>query len=278
MKLGYSLWGMPEVEFHKAILRLSVMGYQGVELVVLDRYTTRLESLGPAERRGIRQLLDDHGMELPAIAAHSPLVGVDDAEYQRSKWRLEGAVQLAVDLVADNPPAINTTTGGKPEDWDRIRDALVDRVGALCAYAGAHGVDVAMEPHIGSAIDRPEKMLWLIDAVRSPHLKVNCDYSHFQAQGLSVEATVPQLVPHTVHTHVKGVNGVAPDFRFITPGEDDYDYARYLRVMAQAGYVGFQSVEISVHVQRRPGYDPFAHAQLAYDTLSRAFAEAGVPR
>lgn len=273
MKLGYSTWGMPEVSISQAIPRVAAMGYTGLELAVLDRFTTRLDALGPNERRLIRGLLADHQLELPAIAAHSPVVGIDDTEYGRSLWRLRGAVELALDLAPDRPPAINTTTGGKPEDWEGLKDLLVDRVAELAEYAGARGVCVAMEPHVGAAIDRPEKMLWLIERVDSAYLKVNCDYSHFQAQGLSVEESVPQLVPHTVHAHVKGALGRAPDFQFVTPGEDRYDYAHYLRVMAEAGYAGFQTVEISVHVQRRPGYDPFAHAQLAFDTLSRAFAE-----
>jgi len=31
-------------------------------------------------------------------------------------------------------------------------------------------------------------------------------------------------------------------------------------------------------VQRRPDYDPLAAATLSYETLSRAFIEAGIPR
>jgi len=46
--------------------------------------------------------------------------------------------------------------------------------------------------------------------------------------------------------------------------------------MQAAGYNGFITAEVSVMVQRRPNYDPFFHAQLAYWTLRKAFYVAGI--
>jgi len=37
-------------------------------------------------------------------------------------------------------------------------------------------------------------------------------------------------------------------------------------------------VEISLMVQRRPGFDPVAAARQSYDVVARAFEAAGVPR
>jgi hypothetical protein len=48
--------------------------------------------------------------------------------------------------------------------------------------------------------------------------------------------------------------------------------------MDAAGYTGHIAVEVSFHVQDRPDYDPFAHAELAYRRLARAFEAAGVKR
>jgi sugar phosphate isomerase/epimerase len=69
-----------------------------------------------------------------------------------------------------------------------------------------------------------------------------------------------------------------PDYEFLIPGEGDFDYVRYLREMEKAGYRGYITVEVSVMVQRRPGYDARAAATLSYETLSRAFRESGVGR
>ncbi len=279
MKLGYSTWGMPRVPIEEAIPRLAEMGYDGIELTVLPAYTTALETLDAVRVGQIRRLLTERDLELPAIAAHSNLLSTDAAEHEANWRRLTGGIDVAVQLaIGDRPPALNTTPGGTPEEWEQIRGLLVDRVGDLAAYGAERDVTVAMEPHVGASIDHPERMLWLVEQVGSPYLGVNMDYSHFQARGWTVEDTVPQLVPHTVHSHVKGVRGVVPDFEFLVPGEDELDYAQYLRVMADAGYDGFQSVEVSYMVQRRADYEPFGLAELAYETLAAAFEAAGIAR
>ncbi len=102
------------------------------------------------------------------------------------------------------------------------------------------------------------------------------DFSHFLAQGLPLDRAVELLGPDTIHTHLKGVRGRWPDHQFLVPGEDDYDYATELKLMAAAGYRGYQTLEVSVMVQARPDYDPFASARLGYAVLTRAFAAAGV--
>jgi len=89
---------------------------------------------------------------------------------------------------------------------------------------------------------------------------------------------VAQLAPHSLHTHVKDERGLAPDHEFLIPGEGEMDYPRYLKAMATAGYAGHIVVEISLMVQRRPGYDPLAAATTSYQVLSRAFDDAGVAR
>ena len=60
------------------------------------------------------------------------------------------------------------------------------------------------------------------------------------------------------------------------PGEGDFDYARYLTAMDAAGYDGCITVEISVMVQRRPGYDPAEVARRSFATLTAAERAVGV--
>jgi len=279
MKLGYSTWGMPKVPVDEALAHLAGLGFDGVELTVIPGYTTELSKLDAVERSRIRQLLQKHHLILPAIAAHSSLLSNDKETHAANMARLKGAVDLAVEWAqGDIIPAIDTTPGGRPEEWDAVRDLLVERTRELVEYAQARNVTIAMEPHVGAVIDTPEKVLQLLELVDSPYLKVNFDISHFNIQGLAIEETVAALAPHTVHTHVKDERGLVPDFEFLIPGEGNFDYVTYLKAMQAHGYDGFISVEVSVMVQRRPDYDALAAATLSYETLSRAFIEAGIPR
>ena len=135
-----------------------------------------------------------------------------------------------------------------------------------------------MEPHIGGLIDTPDKVLELLDLVGSPYLKVNFDISHFDIIGIPTEESVAALAPHSAHTHVKDQRGLAPDFEFLIPGEGPFDYVNYLKLMQQHGYDGFITAEVSFMVQAREDYDPLAAATLSYETLSRAFTNAGIDR
>ena len=277
MQLGYSTWGMPTVPIDVSIPHLAALGFDGIELTIIQRFTTELSTLDTAERKKIASLLKQHNLALPAIAAHSNLMDVDVESHERNMWRLKGGVDLAIDLAqGDEIAAVNTTTGGKPDEWDTKKDFLCERVGELVDYAASRGVTVAMEPHIGAIIDTPAKVLELLEIINSPYLKVNFDISHFDIVGMSTEETVSALAPVSIHTHVKDQRGISPDFEFLIPGEGDFDYVDYLNAMQAQGYDGFITAEVSFMVQARENYDPLAAADLSYQTLSKAFEDAGI--
>jgi sugar phosphate isomerase/epimerase len=279
MQLGCSTWGMPRVPIDDALDAIARIGYDAVELTVLPGYSADLDVLDTAARRHLRERLAGLGLALPAVAGHSNLLSDDPTAYRQAANRLGAAVDLCVDLAGgEGPPALNTTAGGTPERWEELRERLVDRLGELVTYAAERGVVVAIEPHVGAALDRPERALWLLRAIDSPWLRLNLDHSHFEAAGLAMTETVPALGPHSVHTHVKDVRGRAPHHEFLIPGESDFDYPAFLRLLRDAGYDGAVTVEVSVMVQRRPGYDPIAAVTQAYATLDAAFRAAGLPR
>ncbi len=279
MKLGYSTWGMPNVPIDAAIHHIAFLGFDGIELTIIPRFTTELSTLDAAERKRIAGLLKQSDLALPAIAAHSSLMETEPETHAQNLWRLKGGVDLAIELAqGDELPAVNTTPGGKPEQWESKKHFLAERVGELVDYAAMRGVTIAMEPHIGAIIDTPDKVLELLDIVDSPYLKVNFDISHFDIRGMTIQETVSALATVSAHTHVKEQRGLAPDFEFLIPGEGSFDYVAYLKAMQASGYDGFITAEVSFMVQARDNYEPFAAAALSYQTLSQAFIDAGIER
>jgi inosose dehydratase len=277
MKIGYCTWGMPTVPVEIGIPFLAKLGYTGVELTVIPGYTTELSRLDAAERRRVLQLLKDHHLELPAIAAQTSMVD-RDPDTAAAHWkRLTDAVDLATEWAIDGaPPAVDTTVGGNSEEWDALKELLFERMGALVRYGEARGVVIAAEPHVGSMLDTVDRVLELLRTIDSPFLKLNFDISHFNVQGVPYEVSVAALAPHAVHTHVKSERGRAPDHEFLIPGEAAFDWVGYLHAMRAAGYDGYITPEVSIMVQRRPHYDPLAAAEMAYRTLATAFAQAGM--
>ena len=279
MWLSYSTWGMPRVPIEVAVAHCAAVGFDGLELTVIPGWATDAAGLDAAARRRIRRLYDDHRLALCGLSGNTPLLAGDRDEHARNMARLGGYLELAAELQRPGERlTVSTTSGGEPEEWDAVKGTLSERFGQLAEQARRAGVMVGMEPHVGAALHRPEQALWLLDEVGSPGLTIHFDISHFNVQGMDMETVVAQLAPRSAHTHVKDERGVIPDYEFLIPGEGEMDYVGYLRAMERAGYAGHIVVEISLMVQRRPGYDALAAATQSYRVLARAFAAAGVPR
>ena len=76
---------------------------------------TELDTLDAAERRRIRQLLDRHALDLPAVAAHQPLLATEQEAHAEHWRRLTASADLCVDIAGqDGAPALNTTLGCPP--------------------------------------------------------------------------------------------------------------------------------------------------------------------
>lgn len=82
------------------------------------------------------------------------------------------------------------------EDMDSAAVSLARYV----EMAGAKGIDIYFEPHMGSLVEKPELALMLAERVTG--IKVALDYSHFVAQGIEVERVHP-LIPYTGTFHIR---------------------------------------------------------------------------
>ena len=279
MKLAYSTWGMPTVPADVSIPYLAQLGFDGIELTVIPGYTTDLSILTSRQRQQIQQLLHQHQLTLSAVSAHTSLMDPEPKLHLANMERLKVAVDLAVELqTGSSRPVVNTTPGGRPDQWSVDKQQLVDRLGELIDYATEFQVIIALEPHIGVMIETPQQICELIETVNSPYLRANFDISHFEILGLPMSETIPLMVPKTAHTHVKDQRGLHPNFEFLIPGEGDFDYVAYLQKMSEYGYQGFITVEVSMMVQRRTDYDPLLAATQSYYTLSQAFDTANIQR
>ena len=277
MKLGYSTWGMPTIPIDQAIPFLAELGYDGIEICVLPGWITELSTLDRAERQRIVGLLRQHQLELSAVAAHGSLVETEPQKRAENFDRLCGAMDLALDWTIDGQrPVIETTPGGRPEQYEELKPLLIERLRELAVEAERRDVVIALEAHVGAVLDIPEHTVEVMKAVNSPHVRLNFDISHFNVMGYTIADSVAQMVPYTAHTHIKDERGSYPQHEFLIPGEGIFDYTAYLKEMKKAGYTGFISAEISIMRQRQPGYDPLAAARQTYEVVSRAFQEAGL--
>ncbi|WP_397384422.1 sugar phosphate isomerase/epimerase family protein, partial [Prosthecobacter sp.] len=131
-----------------------------------------------------------------------------------------------------------------------------------------------IKAHVGSAVNSPERLLWLLEQVKSPAIQVTYDYSHFELQGIDMEESMKLLLPRTKFIHVKDAAGDAAKFQFLLPGEGKTDYVKYFTALKQHGYQGPVVVEVSGQIFSKPGYEPVAAAKKCYAVLAGALAKA----
>ncbi len=278
MRIGYCTWGMMNVGIEQAIPAIAKIGYHGIELAVTPNWPTDLDTLDASRRRLIKQLLSDHGLALSAVAGHTSMCEDDPAKNAANLDRLRRTIDLSAELrQAGEPAIVCSLLGGREDEWEAKKDLVAGRVCELGDYALSRGAILAVEPHSGTAFDTPGKALWLMETLRHPAIRLNFDISHFDIIGIRIDECVPHMVPWSVHTHVKDQRGQYPHHVFLTPGSGPFDFVHYLSAMHAAGYTGFIGMEVSVMVQRKPGYDPFVDAALGYYALRHAFNESGAP-
>ena len=279
LHLAFSAWAMRDLPLEQQLDIVRRAGYVGICLVS-DPHFNSLDpaTTSPAERRRVRALLDSKDLALTAIAGHANPLEPDPTARQANLDRIRAGLDLAADLAGpDGPPPLITMGYGTPETYAADHEALAERFAKLAQHAQAIGGVLALEPHVGQAMDQPEKIVSLMRAVDSPHFRLNLDNSHFEVMGREMDEYLPMLLPYAVHTDLKDQRGRSPAHEFLVPGEGDFDYGRYVRALHAAGYAGYLTVEISVMVQRRPGYNPAEVAARSFRTVVDAAREASVP-
>lgn len=201
---------------------------------------------------------------------------VSEEAHQATLDRIRKAAELAHDVAPKSPPMLQTVLGGKPGEWNRVRNQMAVRLREWARAADDNGIRLAVKAHYGSACDTPGKLLHLIGQVSSPALGGIYDFSHFQLMKVDLKESLMQLLPHSLFLTVKDSRMVDGKHQFLLPGEGSVDYDLYFRVLKERQYSGWMLVEISRQLQTQAGYDPVQAVRKSYQFLSAKLREAGL--
>jgi inosose dehydratase len=152
---------------------------------------------------------------------------------------LEKASAFAHHLNPSQPPVIETVLGGKPAEWDQLKDGMISNLRIWAEVSEKHRVTLALKAHVNSAVNSPE-----------------------------MESSMRTLLPKTRFIHVKDSVKTEKGFRFVLPGEGDIDYLRFFSLLKKFNYTGPVCVEVSGQVFNQPGYDPRTAALKSYQALA----------
>lgn len=274
ISLGFSLYGMKTLTLNEALKTCAEIGYSNVELALNAGFPTEPKAFTAEARREAVQQLAALKLDLPCLMVNISLTA-DDKAHALALQTIRDAAQVARDMSTARPPIIETVCGGKPATWEQQKSGMVEQLKSWAEVAEKEKTTIAIKAHVSSAVNSPERLLWLLDQVKSPAIQVTYDYSHFELQGIDMEESMKLLLPRTQFIHVKDAAGDAAKFQFLLPGEGRTDYVKYFTALKLHGYHGPVVVEVSGQIFSKPGYDPVAAARKCHAALAGALAKAG---
>ncbi|MCD0445527.1 sugar phosphate isomerase/epimerase [Glycomyces sp. A-F 0318] len=158
---------------------------------------------------------------------------------------------------------------------ESVREAVLERMGALADTAKAEGLVLLHENEKGIYGDTPERVLDLMAAVDSPALRVAWDSANFVQVGVRpFDEGYAILRPYLEYLQVK--DAILATGAVVPAGEGDGQLRETLAAMRADGFTGFASLEphlaASPSGPNREGPEAFGRAARAFAALA---AEAG---
>jgi inosose dehydratase len=255
-----------------ALKTCAEIGYANVEFALNAGYPTEPKVFTAEARQAAAQQLSMLKLDLPCLMVNMSLTA-DDKAHAQALQTIRDTAQLARDLNAARPAIIETVLGGKPATWGQQKSGMAERLQSWAETAEKAKTTIAIKAHVGSAVNSPERLLWLLEQVKSPVIQVAYDYSHFELQGIDMEESMKLLLPRTKFIHVKDSVGEPGKFQFLLPGEGRTDYVKYFTALKQHGYHAPVVVEVSGQIFNKPGYEPIAAAKKCYTALAGALVK-----
>ncbi|MFH1566486.1 MAG: sugar phosphate isomerase/epimerase family protein [Gemmatimonadota bacterium] len=174
--------------------------------------------------------------------------GADDAEVGERARAIARAAGYAEALGADHL----ATTGAQPRKTPGALGRVIECVRRVVEAMPARcGVKLALEPHLGNVLERPEDFEAVLDAVPDPRVGLCIDTGHFHAAGVDLAAAVRRFAGRTWSVHLKDHVGAVS----VGIGRGEIDLAGAVAALRETGYPGDLTVELEVEdPQNLPRY------------------------
>ena len=217
------------------------LGFDGVEWTAYYFPETTKEYLTRIKRETFVR-----GLDISGTAVGGNFADADEAKRRNQITHVKSWIERSAWLGSS---VLRVFAGGCPEGTERsvaeqwVRDGLAE-----CAeMAEEEGVILALENHGGLTADA-DGTLALITPLDSPWVRLNLDFGNFTGD---VYAQYAKCAPYAATTHTK-VTVRQGDRR------EQVDYRRVVRIMREAGYRGYISIEYEEKEPPIVGVDRFA--------------------
>ncbi|MEO6597837.1 MAG: sugar phosphate isomerase/epimerase family protein [Planctomycetota bacterium] len=251
MLLGYHTNSLQNHRLEDALSLLAANGYQAVAITPdtchldpdrtsdadLDELGRRLRDLGllPVMETGARFLLDPAHKHEPVLMTRDPIARqrrLDFYSRTAAMGRRLGARVVSFWAGIDHGPSTDR------EQW------LLDGIGQTCARIRAEGLEPALEPEPGMAVETVGDWNRVRTALGAAAPRLTLDVGHLYAVWEGDPPTiVASAIPHLAQVHLEDMRTGEHEHRL--PGTGHVDFRGVLSALRTGGYSGPVCFELS---------------------------------
>ena len=251
-KLSYNTNGLRNMPLTQAIAEVSKAGYEGIELSLHAAHLHPFK-VTDSELAEIKKQLETYPVKPICLAtgcsdllsdvAYEPSLITDDKAGRTKRIELiKKSMEIARYLSI---PVVNFASGKKkPVVSAGDAAAFLEEVVRECLME-ADDIILAIEPEPDMFVETTGQAIALIDRISSPNLKLNLDIGHVVCCEEDVLASISKAVAYTRHTHIEDIRGRVHHHEI--PGTADIDFKPIFKILENAGYVHYLSVELYHH-------------------------------
>ena len=231
-------------------------GFQYVEVQIRDVWTEQDPACGPeATAAQVKAQLDELGLKASALSAGNDFVVLDQDEISRQVERMKRIIRLAQILGA----GCVRTEGGREKDsvpphlW---AEAIAGCLEGLADEAERTGVGLAVDNH-GTVTNAEGVLAEVFRRIECPLIGANMDIYNWRWYGHDLESVRrlwDQVIPRTLHVHLKDGVGARAQYKGRVLGEGELDVADAVARLKAGGYAGVWCAEYEGEEDDRAGY------------------------
>ena len=154
--------------------------------------------------------------------------------------KVKKAIEEAASFGCKN---LRVFAGGYGLEWDAYSKKIAKALEKCIDTAAKHNVVLALEDH-GALCKNSKEQLFYLDKINSPWLKVTSDIGNYWFPGNELpEDSLARIAPFTAMVHVKDYQLINNTQVAVPVGEGIIDFATCFRILADAGYTGWLTLE-----------------------------------
>lgn len=236
MKTCFSTLGCPEWSFAEIVSVASDLGFNGVEVrgVQNELYAPAIDAFSPARIGATKEKLKSLSLSIPCLASSCDLNSEDVLDSAKAYVDTASALGAPyIRLLADREPAPSE------EIYPKI---IASNMREIALYAKDKGVTPLIETNGFYA--KTKTLGLMFSELKTANIGILYDIHHpYRYFNETPEYTIKNIAPYIRHVHVKDSVIEGGKVRYRMVGEGDIPVKRIIRLLQDAGYDGFFSLE-----------------------------------